>query len=189
SFARSRELRSETAPEEPAATGERSRTETGSTCFNSRRHGRLWAGHPRLFSEAIQDNAWTPGTRPGMTQTSERPRPAQLPILFPPGQMTFSELQRNHRVRWIKSRHASRPIGEIDFGTLVSGVIDKLRAQSEGGFIRRHAEGERKRVGLISAIGCQAHAERENNALHRTHGPPRQRFGPSRGLTPNGWHS
>src|SRR5262245_66268526 len=93
SRARSSELRSATAPEEPAATGERSRTESG-TISGARR------------------------------APSERPRPAQAPVLLPAGAAAAAELQSQRRICRVEARNAFEPGAVIDVGAVPrTGVL------------------------------------------------------------------
>src|SRR5262245_14107549 len=128
SRARSSELRSETAPEEPAATGDRSRME-------------------RAIGRA------------GM-RSSERPRAAQAPILFPSGELPFTEPQRQGGVDRIEAGNARRSVGEIDLRAGPAGMIDERHAERDRGLLGGHAEDKRSGVGLGSAKGGTADGER-----------------------------
>src|SRR6266436_1041351 len=122
------------APDDPAATGDRSRME--------RETGRT-----------------------GML-ASERPRPAQAPILFPSGELPVAELQREGGVDRIEAGNARRSVGEIDLRAGPAGIVDERHAERDRSLLGRHAEDERRGIGLRSAKGGPADAERRDDALH-----------------------
>src|SRR5215471_4689913 len=127
-------LGSKTPPEEPAATGDRSRME-------------------RAIGRA------------GM-RSSERPRAPQAPILFPSGELPFAELQREGGVDRVEAGNARRSIGEIDLRAGPAGMIDERHAERDRSLLGGHAEDERSGVGLGSAKGGPADAERRDGPFH-----------------------
>src|SRR6516165_6992614 len=122
------------APDDPAATGDRSRMERATG-------------------------------RTGML-TSERPWPAQAPILFPSGELPVAELQREGGVDRVEAGDARRSVGEIDLRARPAGIVDERHAERDRSLLRRHAEDERSGIGLGPAKGGPADAERRDDALH-----------------------
>src|SRR5262244_915350 len=106
-----------------------------------------------------------PTGRTGML-TSERPRAAQAPILFPSGQLPVAKLQREGGVDRIEAGNARRSVGEIDLRAGPAGIVDERHAERDRSLLGRHAEDERSGVGLRSAKGGPADAERRDDALH-----------------------
>src|ERR1700756_1081829 len=122
------------APDDPAATGDRSRMERATG-------------------------------RTGML-ASERPRPAQAPILFPSGELPVAELQREGGVDRIEAGNARHSVGEIDLRPGPAGIVDERHAERDRSLLGRHAEDERSGVGLRSAKRGPADAERRDDALY-----------------------
>src|SRR5262249_40807307 len=122
------------APDDPAATGDRSRMERATG-------------------------------RTGML-TSERPWPAQAPILFPSGELPVAELQREGGVDRVEAGNARRSVGEIDLRARPAGIVDERHAERDRSLLGRHAEDERRSVGLGPAKGGPADAQRRDDALH-----------------------
>src|SRR5258708_17080997 len=96
------------APDDPAATGDRSRMERATG-------------------------------RTGML-ASERPRPAQAPILFPSGELPVAELQREGGVDRIEAGNTRRSVGELDLRAGPAGIVYQRHAQRHQSLHGRHAQ-------------------------------------------------
>src|SRR6266545_4407787 len=89
---------------------------------------------------------WSLGSSEAARAPSERPGPAQLPVLLPSGQVAVAELERDTGVGRIEAGNAGRAGRKIDFRAAPARMIDQRLAERRRGLIRRHAEDERKRV-------------------------------------------
>ena len=93
------------------------------------------------------------------------PGSRQAPVIFPSGQMTAAELERDRGVDREPARNPGPPAGKIDLRAGRSRIVGEGHAERAAGFLGRHAERQRPSIGIVgSAIGGPAQADRGGDA-------------------------